>query len=322
MSNPRVKRAFAGAAADRSQRRITAFFNAAPTDPAPAPAAAPPSGFSAAHAALPSHTQAQLINVGMRVRKAVQDGHRTGFSTPFSLKNASAPAFWDEQDAAANIHAVNDDGFSCYRQPSATRPDHHTPVQRELVPFCGIHKIGGLDTPPEQQLQPHNLERQQELLLSAARRGTAGTGAVEGWEDIMADFEPPSLTSSQETATTNDDWEDRLPLAGGGGFVNQRKRGFDEDDELAGGAGGGKAAALAAWSATGNLGVRPMATPRKSWRRAQSLLQQAQVQAALVSAEAPTTRGAAAAHPEAFMVVDGDFQDAEFLDYDLEMGDS
>jgi hypothetical protein len=278
MSSHRAKRAFAGAAADPAQRRITSFFDASSADPSCQPT---PSSLSAAHAQLAPHTQAQLINVGMRVRKAVQDGHRTGASTAFSLKGSS---------------------FAC--QPMTDT--HHQPVQpaqpppvRELVPFCGIHRVGGLD-----ELQPHKLQQQQEM-LPAARY------PVAGW-DIMNEFEPPSLTTSQETATTNDDWEE---LAGASVIVNQRKRGLAAD-EGEDGTGEGKAAALSAWSAVGNIGARPIALPRKNWRRTQSLLQQAQAQAALA---APVAKGVV---HESVMVVDGDFQDAEFLDYDMEMSEA
>ncbi|KAK7545883.1 ribonucleotide reductase inhibitor-domain-containing protein [Phyllosticta citricarpa] len=69
---------------------------------------------------LPANIQASLLNVGMRVRKAVPEGYQT------HTKNM-APAF-----------------SSTTRPP--TESIHNRPA--ELLPFCGLHKTGGLALQP------------------------------------------------------------------------------------------------------------------------------------------------------------------------------
>ncbi|GAB7333070.1 hypothetical protein MBLNU13_g04751t1 [Cladosporium sp. NU13] len=82
---------------------------------------------------LPAETQSSLLTVGMRVRKSVPEGYKTHKTMPteeFPLPS-TAPA------TAAPV-----------------RPTYTTTNSRELAPFCGLHKIGGLssqasfDAPP------------------------------------------------------------------------------------------------------------------------------------------------------------------------------
>ncbi|CAI6096554.1 unnamed protein product [Clonostachys chloroleuca] len=116
MSNPRVKRPFAGAAADPSQRQITSFFNAqSPGQPVPSTRAP----------ALPANVQSNLISVGMRVRKSVPEGYKTKGTSAFNL--------WTDD----RTHVT----------PKSS-PASAKVVSRELLPFCGINKVGGLDTQP------------------------------------------------------------------------------------------------------------------------------------------------------------------------------
>ncbi|KAL2686981.1 hypothetical protein Neosp_004528 [[Neocosmospora] mangrovei] len=119
MSTPRVKRQFAGTP-DLSQRQITSFFNPrSPNEPqaSPEPARQP---------TLPSTVQANLLSVGMRVRKSVPEGYKTTGTSAFKLWTDNAPVPTSTPRRAAN---------------KAT--------SRELLPFCGINKVGGLDTQPE-----------------------------------------------------------------------------------------------------------------------------------------------------------------------------
>ncbi|KAL7800141.1 ribonucleotide reductase inhibitor domain-containing protein [Trichoderma ceciliae] len=121
MSTPRTKRQFAGAAADPAQRQITSFFTAqSPSSITPATADL------AQRPALPANVQANLLSVGMRVRKSVPEGYKTVGSSAFKL--------WTDntKPGAAGAAAVS-----------------AKPVSRELLPFCGINKVGGLDTQPD-----------------------------------------------------------------------------------------------------------------------------------------------------------------------------
>jgi hypothetical protein len=72
---------------------------------------------------LPAETQSSLLSVGMRVRKSVPEGYKTHktmqtgeFPFPSTAPVSAAPA----------------------------RPAYNTTNSRELAPFCGLHKVGGL----------------------------------------------------------------------------------------------------------------------------------------------------------------------------------
>ena len=82
---------------------------------------------------LPAETQSSLLTVGMRVRKSVPEGYKTHKTMP-------TEEFPFPSTALANAAVL--------------RPAYTTTNSRELAPFCGLHKIGGLysqgslDAPP------------------------------------------------------------------------------------------------------------------------------------------------------------------------------
>ncbi|KAF4450684.1 ribonucleotide reductase inhibitor [Fusarium austroafricanum] len=125
MSTPRIKRQFAGASADPSQRQITSFFNARSSDESATAQAETPM-----QPALPSNVQANLLSVGMRVRKSVPEGYKTKGTSAFKLWTDNAPV----------------------KASTATRAPTKG-ASRELLPFCGINKVGGLDTQPDFELE-------------------------------------------------------------------------------------------------------------------------------------------------------------------------
>ncbi|KAK4125284.1 hypothetical protein N657DRAFT_644139 [Parathielavia appendiculata] len=136
MSGPRTKRQFAGAASDPSQRQITSFFpkTVTSTSPTSANAARKLSNQAPLSApVLPAQVQTDLLNVGMRVRKAIPEGYKTGgaYST-FTL--------WAEESTS--------NSSSDPRPVSATPTATYSSAMRELEPFCGINKIGGLAFQP------------------------------------------------------------------------------------------------------------------------------------------------------------------------------
>ena len=71
---------------------------------------------------LPSTVQANLLSVGMRVRKSVPEGYKTIGHSAFKL--------WTDNTPISN------------GAPTATM----RASSRELLPFCGINKVGGLDS--------------------------------------------------------------------------------------------------------------------------------------------------------------------------------
>ncbi|PNP48853.1 hypothetical protein TGAMA5MH_00011 [Trichoderma gamsii] len=130
MSTPRNKRQFAGAAADPAQRQITSFFAAqSPTNSSPAAADA-----SSQRAPLPANVQANLLSVGMRVRKSVPEGYKTTGPSAFKL--------WTDSTRPGEVKLSSQMAAAAVAKPASA-------VSRELLPFCGINKVGGLDTQPE-----------------------------------------------------------------------------------------------------------------------------------------------------------------------------
>jgi len=128
MSGPRTKRQFAGAASDPAQRQITSFFTRTSSSSADFGYKSPnQAAFNSP--TLPGQVQTDLLTVGMRVRKAVPEGYKTGSAY-------SAFTLWAEDT------------------PDNSRPASTTPgaalssTMRELEPFCGLNKVGGLAFQP------------------------------------------------------------------------------------------------------------------------------------------------------------------------------
>jgi len=94
---------------------------------------------------LDANTQASLLNVGMRIRKAVPEGyktHKTAASSTEPRRPAVVPAVpYFTSGGGAGIGGGGGGGGS------SSGP-------RGLVPFCGLHKIGGLRPQEEQWAQP------------------------------------------------------------------------------------------------------------------------------------------------------------------------
>ncbi|KAK8016114.1 ribonucleotide reductase inhibitor [Apiospora rasikravindrae] len=283
MSVPRTKRQFAGASSDPSQRQITSFFNSSGV------VSSTPSSLSAAGASTPrsfiaaSNTdQANLLSVGMRVRKAVPEGYKTGTYSAFAL--------WDEADNEMAGAGAGDTGRS--RANAVSTP-------RELLPFCGINKVGGLGTQPSTETFSFN--------ATAPVHQTA----IRPADAMDSSDELPGLTMSQESTGSNDS------VSSGVTGARTRKRFFveDEDDkpEMPGrlnivgwnddDAVSPRSVAPAGW---GN--GRVMAVPRKGRSRGKL---------------AGISGRAAAMGQENVMVMGNDFDEAPFLDrtWEVEMSD-
>jgi len=130
MSGPRTKRQFAGASSDPAQRQITTFFSKADCSTSASNAVASSTTTPLNGPAIPAHVQASLLNVGMRVRKSVNEGYKTDPSA------GSAFALWS--DPASDATPVTS---------TLNAPFYSAPA-RELVPFCGINRVGGLSVQP------------------------------------------------------------------------------------------------------------------------------------------------------------------------------
>ncbi|KAI0968870.1 ribonucleotide reductase inhibitor-domain-containing protein [Xylaria arbuscula] len=302
MSAPRTKRQFAGAASDPAQRQITSFFTPgtntatsssfnnnyynyiSQTSSLPSIPQRPESAPN-----LPASVQSNLLSVGMRIRKSVPEGYKTGNYTSFAL--------WDESDIDPSTKIMGEGQRS--RANAFSSP-------RELLPFCGIHKVGGLDTQPE--------DHRPVSSISSMRAGASTTPFYPPGFNVsgtsVGDDDVPRLSSSQESIQSNDS-DMALPVVTSG--ARTRKRFFvdDEEDE--------KSAQLNLWrfnydgcslSPVGSHNGRAMAVPCKGRLRAKF-------------------SGTAAAMPgagqENLMIVDSDFEEAEFLDqgtWEVNMNDA
>ncbi|KZL80800.1 ribonucleotide reductase inhibitor [Colletotrichum incanum] len=220
MSAPRTKRPFAGASSDPSQRQITSFF-ATRSGPAPTPAANN----------LPSEVQSNLLSVGMRVRKSVPEGYKTGTYSSFKL--------WSEtpERRTTVVRPTNAAG-----NPNTTARHLSAATQRELLPFCGINKVGGLASQPA-----HASEDEYE------------EGDMPGLDDM------PGLSSSQESVES-------VESTASDGRSKKRFFADDETDEPV-----QMWANHSAWlesevsprslAPSGWANARPFAVPRKSRRK-------------------------------------------------------
>lgn len=184
MSGPRTKRQFAGAASDPAQRQITSFFTKTSSSSAD-------SGYKSPNQAalngpiLPGQVQTDLLTVGMRVRKAIPEGYKTGSAY-------SAFTLWAE-DTPDTSH------------PSSTAPScaSYSSTMRELEPFCGLNKVGGLAFQPS-----YNNDTTPDL---------------DGFDDLDA---MPGLTSSQDTIAST---TSTMSLT----TTTTRKRNFSSEEDEA-----------------------------------------------------------------------------------------
>jgi hypothetical protein len=145
--------------------------------------------------------QANLLSVGMRVRKSVPEGYKTGSYSAFTLFSDTPP-----------VQEVKSP------QRVGTRPR-----ARELTPFCGILKVGGM---AQQQWGIYD----------------SGNRVLEGEEDADDEDDLPVLSQGSTVSNSS--------TASVGGGANKRR--FDLDDE---GEDEGKAVY--------GLGGRAIAVPRR-----------------------------------------------------------
>ncbi|KAI7410707.1 hypothetical protein KC332_g6257 [Hortaea werneckii] len=236
------------------QPSITSYFDQRPGPPSSAPASSAslnphrPTTKNAWDAysppilspPVPEETQASLLSVGMRVRKSVPEGYKThetlgdgmgrgegGFGVGSKAPSSSAPA-------KVGRGRVGGGGIA-----AATRGG------RELMPFCGLHKVGGLGV--------------------SSSFGGAQEDEEEDEEDV------PGLTWSQETVESSQGSLMGAGFAMGGGYsgsqIESKKRTYDEEMEEEMDAyfedGAGEAADMGQFGVAG----RKIAKPRGAVRR-------------------------------------------------------
>ncbi|KAI0125132.1 ribonucleotide reductase inhibitor-domain-containing protein [Xylariales sp. AK1849] len=276
MSAPRTKRQFAGAASDPAQRQITSFFTTSTSTPSSYTSlnnasTASPRGITTAEASI----QSNLLSVGMRVRKAVPEGYKTGSYSAFAL--------WDESSNAT--------------MPTEAGPPRATAFStpKELLPFCGIHKVGGLDT---QGSSTSNSEPTASTYPSFLNISYANN-----MDDV------PGLTLSQESTNSNDSTSSGITGA------RTRKRFFAEDEDEPSETLGGPF--IPSWQ-DGEVSPRSLAPV--GWGNSRVL---AVPRKGTLRGKLRGTCVSEALGQENAMAVDEDFEEAPFLDrgFEAEMED-
>ncbi len=140
---------------------------------------------------LPVNVQSNLISVGMRVRKSVPEGYKTGNYSAFNLFN---------ENTAAPPQVATE------KTPLKTRPRAGA---RELTPFCGILKVGGM-------------AQQQWGIWNPTASNQAHDGSIYVEEEMEEDEEAPFLSSQGSTISTA---SVSTPTR------ENKRRFFEEDDE-------------------------------------------------------------------------------------------
>ncbi|CAK7262621.1 hypothetical protein SEPCBS119000_000052 [Sporothrix epigloea] len=201
MATPRVKRSFAGAASDPSQRQITNFFDR-DLDHGSGHSSSTRSGCEQRLSSplLPPSVQANLLAVGMRVRKSVPEGYKTS--------KLDGPPSARSMGASTTAYRPSSSLYSSHDIASPTPSFNAT--QRELTPFCGLHKVGGLAV--------------QTFGDSEGGRPMFAASLFGGDNGLAEDAEPPSLTSSQETVSSTFSYDSSS-------LASTRKRVYDDEEE-------------------------------------------------------------------------------------------
>lgn len=181
MATPRVKRPFAGSSSDPSQRQITSFFDRN-SDESSSTGDRPFIERRSSTPLLPPSVQANLLAVGMRVRKSVPEGYKTGKEEMMEGSPVVAPR-------RVVVSTPTPTPVAAAAPPSSFNNfgSRQLPVQRELTPFCGLHKIGGLGV---------------QSVGDDDGRPMFAASLFDGSSELDESSEPPSLTSSQETVSS------------------------------------------------------------------------------------------------------------------------
>lgn len=181
MSNPRVKRPFAGAASDPSQRQITSFFQARSDSPSNdnEPLRSP---------RLPANVESNLLSVGMRIRKSVPEGYKTVGPSAFKLWTDNTPLPTGPKAAPASSAPAKTSRL----------------VSRELMPFCGINSVGGLasqsDVRHDADDDVPGLDEMPELIMSQESTDSTNSTANVRKRFISDEVEDPVQVWMEDSA--------------------------------------------------------------------------------------------------------------------------
>ncbi|KAM3423382.1 hypothetical protein BST61_g816 [Cercospora zeina] len=126
-------------------------------------------------------TQSSLLSVGMRVRKSVPEGYKT--HKTLGLSGFPFPSSDPTQSHSTTSHS----------RPGITANS----TSNELLPFCGLHKTGGLSTQPTSSAPPA-LDRSADYIPNLARSQSTIASSQDSFDG----------TSSQDANTKKRSYED------------------------------------------------------------------------------------------------------------------
>jgi ribonucleotide reductase inhibitor len=141
--------------------------------------------------------QASLLNVGMRIRKAVPEGYKTHKTQLFMDSTPTSSTYSARMTSMAGIPA---------QRPQQQQQERG----RDLLPFCGIHKVGGLAV--------------QNSYLDHFNGGPVDALGIS----IEDAFLPSSSQESNASVAHPDDAS--MILAGGVARKKKRRAEFEDDD--------------------------------------------------------------------------------------------
>jgi hypothetical protein len=160
---------------------------------------------------VPERYQADLLSVGMRVRKSVPEGYKTH-------KTATLPSIQTTLSKGGPVATLNGDAYSV-KPPREAVPDvlQH---QRELLPFCGLLKIGGFAEQPVTNVH---------LYSGVDDRGDKPINLFPlPAEAFNQPFSSSTLSTSQDSLSTTFS-TDSLPPS----LMNPQKRSWQDEDPTA-----------------------------------------------------------------------------------------
>jgi hypothetical protein len=146
---------------------------------------------------VPGQVQTDLLNVGMRVRKSVPEGYKTH-------KMSALPSIQTALSSKPTLEV---------KPPREAVPGDSV-HQRELLPFCGLHKVGGMGFAEQPTTNPHLYGR----ATSSTRPPNAFPLQPEAFTQPFSSHNSFSSASSSSSSITRPN--------------NPSKRSWQDEDEV------------------------------------------------------------------------------------------
>lgn len=160
---------------------------------------------------VPGHVQSDLLQVGMRVRKSVPEGYKTNNNKMMALPSIQTTLSNKPSSTTTTTMTLD------VKPPRGPIPGDVL-HQRELLPFCGLHKIGGYAEQPTTNI--HLYTDSSSNTTSATLHNTSSTPPNQFPFHAETFSQPFHTSSSQDSG-----YESPPPLHPG-------KRAWHDEDEI------------------------------------------------------------------------------------------